>query len=86
MVHSVIALGLASLMGFGLAALLVSPFIAVYVCLSVWWMVRILIKAGFSGWWVLVLAIPIFSIVFVWIFAFIAWPAEQKAAAVGENT
>jgi uncharacterized membrane protein YhaH (DUF805 family) len=36
--------------------------------------VRILRKAGFDGWWVLVLLIPVVNIIMIWIFAFTRWP------------
>jgi uncharacterized membrane protein YhaH (DUF805 family) len=37
--------------------------------------VKILQKAGYSGWWVLFWFIPIGNIVALWIFAFADWPA-----------
>ena len=46
----------------------------VYVafCLSLG--VCILRKAGFDGWWVLVLLIPVVNIIMIWVFAFTRWP------------
>jgi uncharacterized membrane protein YhaH (DUF805 family) len=40
-----------------------------------WMMVRILNKAGYSGWWSLLMAVPLVNIVMVWVFAFSDWPA-----------
>ena len=36
-------------------------------------------KAGFTRWWVLLMAIPLVNIIAVWVFAFVAWPAERDA-------
>ena len=46
----------------------------VYVLFTLWLGFRIVYKAGFDGWWVLVLLIPIVNIAMIWIFAFIRWP------------
>ena len=46
----------------------------VYVAFCLWLGVRILRKAGFDGWRVLVLLIPAVSIIRIWIFAFTRWP------------
>ena len=46
----------------------------VYVAFCLWLGVRILQKAGFDGWWVLVLLIPVVNIFMIWIFAFTRWP------------
>ena len=40
-----------------------------------WMTVRILRKAGYSGWWSLLTLIPIVNIVMIWVFAFSDWPA-----------
>lgn len=52
-------------------------FILLFVFLF-WISIRILHKAGFSGWWALLLLIPIVNIVFVWVFAFINWPKVPR--------
>jgi uncharacterized membrane protein YhaH (DUF805 family) len=36
--------------------------------------VKILQKAGYSGWWVLIGLIPVGNIIGLWIFAFSDWP------------
>ena len=46
----------------------------VYVAFCLWLGVRILRKAGFDGWWVLVLLIPVVNIIMIWVFAFTRWP------------
>jgi uncharacterized membrane protein YhaH (DUF805 family) len=45
------------------------------VLFLLWMTVRILRKAGYSGWWSLLTLIPIVNIVMIWVFAFSDWPA-----------
>jgi hypothetical protein len=35
---------------------------------------QIVRKAGYSGWWVLVLFVPLLNMVMLWVFAFASWP------------
>ncbi len=35
-------------------------------------------KAGFSGWWCLLLFVPVANIIAPWIFAFSEWPALDR--------
>jgi uncharacterized membrane protein YhaH (DUF805 family) len=44
----------------------------------IWLPVRILHKAGYSGWWVLLTLIPVVNIVLLWVFAFADWPRLQR--------
>lgn len=39
--------------------------------------VRILHKAGYSGWWLLLLIIPIVNLIMIWVFAFSEWPIHR---------
>jgi len=55
-------------------------FLILFLVLAViafflWMTVRILHKAGYSGWWSLLTLIPIVNIIVIWIFAFSSWPA-----------
>jgi hypothetical protein len=43
--------------------------------------VKILRKAGYSGWWVITSPIPIVNIVMFWLFAFARWPLEERAGS-----
>ncbi|WP_227010119.1 hypothetical protein [Pelagibius marinus] len=64
---------------------LVGLFIAlVFIALILWTCGRISRKAGFSGWWSLLMLIPLVNIVMIWVFAFVEWPAEIKQANVAE--
>jgi len=46
-------------------------FVVVFV-IPAW---KILNRAGFSGWWGLLWLVPFLNIVFLWVFAFVPWPA-----------
>jgi len=49
----------------------------VVVILAAIWLVpaaKILNKAGYSGWWCLLLLIPLVNIIVYWVFAFARWP------------
>jgi uncharacterized membrane protein YhaH (DUF805 family) len=37
--------------------------------------IKILNKAGYSGWWSLLLLVPLVNIVMIFVFAFADWPA-----------
>lgn len=50
-------------------------FAAVIVGLAVWLYVRILHKAGYKGWWVILMFVPIVNLIMIWVFAFAKWPA-----------
>ena len=39
---------------------------------------KIIRKAGFSGWWVAVTVIPVFNLIFLWVFAFVDWPVRES--------
>ena len=43
--------------------------------------VRIVSKAGYSGWWVLIWFVPFVGLVMLWAFAFSSWPALRKNSA-----
>jgi len=43
--------------------------------------IKILQKAGYSGWWVLLWFVPIGNVVALWIFAFADWPALRRASS-----
>ncbi len=42
--------------------------------------VKIISRAGYSGWWVLVMFVPILNIVMLLIFAFKEWPIQRELA------
>ena len=62
---------------FGAMALLIALAAAAF---GLWMNVRILHKAGFSGWWCLVVLLPIVNMIMIWIFAYIDWPNAKRPA------
>ena len=48
----------------------------------IWPSVRILHKAGYSGWWLLIAFIPLGNVIMLWVFAYADWPALRGAARV----
>ncbi|NKB60457.1 MAG: hypothetical protein GKS00_29475 [Alphaproteobacteria bacterium] len=47
--------------------------------LILWMSARVFRKAGRSGWWSLLLFVPVLNIAVVWWFAFAKWPAVEEA-------
>jgi len=37
--------------------------------------IKIITKAGYSGWWCILLFVPLVNIIFLWIFAYADWPS-----------
>ncbi len=61
--------------GIGVGFLLVSLAIAV---LGIVAGVKVLSKAGYSGWWILITFVPLVGVVCVFIFAFSEWPIQRE--------
>ena len=59
-------------------------FILVFILfnLPAYWVFR---KAGWSGWWFLLLSIPLFGVIVLYIFAFRRWPIERQGDASQET-
>lgn len=58
----------------GLASLWHWVIILLILAVWIWLPVRILHKAGYSGWWCLLGLVPIVNIIMLWVFAFADWP------------
>jgi uncharacterized membrane protein YhaH (DUF805 family) len=43
-------------------------------------MVRIVRRAGRSGWWVVLMTVPLVNIAMLWVFAFTRWPRVDPPA------
>ena len=63
-------------MAIGVVIVLVIIYVAVIVLSIVAW-VKIISKAGYSGWWVLIALVPVVNIVMFLVFAFSRWPALE---------
>ena len=50
--------------------------IVVVVILAVYLVpiIKILNKAGYSGWWCLLFFVPLVNLIMLWVFAFADWP------------
>ena len=51
---------------------------AVFILFFGWMYVRIIRKAGYSGWWVLMALVPIGNLVMLGFFAFKEWPIRRE--------
>ncbi|MGD0312639.1 MAG: DUF2510 domain-containing protein [Acidimicrobiales bacterium] len=60
----------------GLGALLF-VYLAILV-LGILAAVKVVTKAGYSGWWVLITLIPLVGTVFIFVFAFSTWPVTKE--------
>jgi uncharacterized membrane protein YhaH (DUF805 family) len=58
-------------------------YLVVLVLTVIAW-VKILSKAGYSGWWVLIALVPFVNIIMFFVFAFADWPVLQRRAAPQE--
>lgn len=63
---------------FGGAALVVYIAVAVVFLIAY---IRIIQKAGYSGWWILVGLVPILNVVMFLVFAFSRWPVLRELEA-----
>jgi hypothetical protein len=52
-------------------------YLAILV-LSIVAAVKVVTKAGYSGWWVLISFVPVVGAVFIFIFAFSTWPVTRE--------
>ena len=57
-------------LSFGPALIALAIVLMIYVIP----VVTILRKAGYSGWWCLIVFVPLVNIIMLWVFAFAAWP------------
>jgi hypothetical protein len=57
---------------------LIILIIVVIIILPVWFVAKILNKAGFSGWFSLLSLVPFLNIIALWVFAFVDWPNVDK--------
>jgi hypothetical protein len=51
---------------------------AVFIGFIVWMYVRIIRRAGYSGWWVLMGLVPIGNLIMLGFFAFKEWPIRRE--------
>lgn len=44
---------------------------------------RVLRRAGYSPWWVLLVLVPLVNLIALWVFAYARWPAIDEAPPRG---
>lgn len=54
--------------------------VVLFFAIFVWPVVRILHRAGRSGWWAVLVVVPLLNIVMFWVFAFAHWPKIDPPA------
>ena len=57
--------------------------LAVYLVILIvmlWAYIRIIRRAGYSGWWILIGMVPLVNIVMFLVFAFKQWPIQRELA------
>jgi uncharacterized membrane protein YhaH (DUF805 family) len=47
--------------------------VLVLVIVPLW---RICTRAGFSGWWSLLVMVPLLNLIMLWVFAYAKWPRD----------
>jgi uncharacterized membrane protein YhaH (DUF805 family) len=57
----------------------------VIVVIAFWAQVNIIRRAGYSGWWVLILFVPVVSWIMILIFAFAQWPVTREVRYLREQ-
>lgn len=58
-----------------------TALVLVLLAVPMWMIGRVLRRAGFSPWWVLLVLFPPVSIIALWVFAYVRWPAIDGAAS-----
>jgi uncharacterized membrane protein YhaH (DUF805 family) len=64
--------------GIGPTEFVIILIILAIILLPIWFISKILNKAGFSGWFLLLSLVPFLNIIALWVFAFVDWPNFNK--------
>ncbi len=64
--------------GLGPTEFIIILIIFVIIILPVWFISKIINKAGFSGWFSLLSLVPLLNIIALWVFAFVEWPNVDR--------
>ncbi len=56
------------------SSILIWIIVILVLAISLWPAARISRKAGYSGWWALVMLVPLGNVIVIWVFAFLDWP------------
>ena len=63
------SLSIRHLIALGVLVLIIWAFIAVFG--------RILNRAGYSRWWLVIVVVPLLNLIMLWVFAFANWPVAR---------
>ncbi len=69
--------------GLGLPELVIIMIIGIVIVLPNW---KIFSKAGFSGWWSLLMVFPIINILLEYYLAFAEWPIQRELSVLRKET
>ena len=65
--------------------ILIGVLSAVVVLFVGWMYVRIIRRAGYSGWWVLLAVVPLGNLIALAFFAFTEWPIRRELAYLRQH-
>ncbi len=68
-------------MGVSIVQILILLVVLGFVAFDTWLNIKILKKAGYSGWWSVTILVPYLNIIMIWLFAFSKWPSMQSKNA-----
>ncbi len=63
------------MIGLGMPELLIIAIIGIIIVLPNW---KVFSKAGFSGWWSLLMIVPIMNVLLEYYLAFAEWPIHRE--------
>lgn len=69
--------------GLGLPEFIIMAIIGAVIVLPNW---KIFSKAGFSGWWSLLMIVPVINILLEYYLAFAEWPVHKDLANLRKQT
>lgn len=70
---------------FGPAAAIVLLLYLAFLILTIVASVKILSKAGYSGWWILIAIVPVVNVIMFFVFAFSEWPVLRRQSAASRD-
>ncbi len=63
------------MIGLGMPELLIIAIIGIIIVLPNW---KVFSKAGFSGWWSLLMIVPVMNVLLEYYLAFAEWPIHRE--------
>jgi len=69
--------------GLGVSELIIIMIIGIVIVLPNW---KIFSKAGFSGWWSLLMIVPVVNVLLEYYLAYAEWPIQREIANLRKQT